>query len=76
MSLIDFYGQFMQSAVACEKCKWEGRGREMNGGEVFGEGVEKHCPACDTKWGFVQFSVAVSSEAPGDWRENVGRVEF
>jgi hypothetical protein len=44
--------------------------------EVFGEGVDKHCPACNDRWGFVQWSVAVADNLPDDWRANIGRIEI
>jgi hypothetical protein len=44
--------------------------------EVFGEGVDKHCPACNDRWGFVQWSVAVADNPPDDWRANIGRIEI
>jgi hypothetical protein len=76
MPLMDFYGDFAAGAVACDKCRWTGIGAEMTSGEVFGDGVDKHCPACNERWGFVQWSVAVVDDPPLDWRSNIGRVEI
>ena len=38
--------------------------------------VEKDCPACGEKWGFVQWSVFVTDNPPKDWKSKIGRVEF
>ena len=76
MSLIDFYGRFAAGTVTCEKCGWSGTGAEMKSGEVFGDGIEKDCPACGEKWGFVQWSVFVTDNPPKDWKSKIGRVEF
>jgi hypothetical protein len=76
MPLIDYYGEFAASAVTCGKCGWTGIGAEMTLGEAFGDGVEKHCPRCDERWGFVQWSVFVSDNPPKDWKSKIGRVEF
>jgi hypothetical protein len=75
MPLLDFYGEFAVSGVTCDACAWTGIGAELISGEAFGDGVEKHCPACDKKWGFVQWAVALSDDPPDDWRANIGRVE-
>jgi hypothetical protein len=42
--------------------------------ESFGDGCEKDCPACRERWGFVQWSVAVTDDARANWRAYVGRV--
>ena len=73
---MDYYGEFAAGAVACEKCGWTGLGAEMISGEAFGDGIEKHCPVCDQKWGCVLWSVAVADNPPDDWRSKIGRVEF
>jgi len=76
MALLDFYREFAANGVACEKCGWTGIGTEMISGEAFGDGIEKHCPACREKWGFVQWSVAVVDDPPDDWKSNIGRAEI
>jgi hypothetical protein len=76
MPLLDFYGEFAATGVTCDACKWTGIGAELTSGETFGDGVEKHCPACGERWGFVQWSVAVADEPPDDWRSRIGRIEF
>jgi hypothetical protein len=76
MPLLDFYGKFAAGAVACEKCGWTGIGSEMISGEACGDGVEKHCPACKEKWGFVQWSVLLADSPLEDCRSKIGRVEF
>lgn len=72
----DFYGAFAKSRVTCAACKWTGLGAEMTSGEAFGDGIDKHCPACGERWGFVQWSVVVGDDAPDDWRSKIPRVEF
>jgi len=74
MPQLDFYGAFTQAAQRCEKCGWTGPGSAMVSGERFGEGVDKHCPACGERWGFVQYSVTVTDDPPADWRSKIGRV--
>lgn len=74
MALIDFYGDFSRAKQSCGKCDWSGLGSEMPSGETFGDGVEKDCPRCGERWGFVQFSVSVSDDAPAGWKANTGRV--
>ena len=76
MSLLDFYGEFAVTGVTCDACKWTGIGAELTSGEVFGDGIDKHCPACGERWGFVQWSVAVADETPEGWQSRIGRVEF
>jgi hypothetical protein len=44
--------------------RWTGRGADMKDGEAFGDGIEKDCPACGEKWGFVQWSIAVADNPP------------
>jgi hypothetical protein len=46
----------------------------MTLGEWFGDGAEKHCPACAEKYCFVQWSVSVADDAPADWRAKIGRI--
>ncbi|MGO9930440.1 MAG: hypothetical protein ACLPV8_01285 [Steroidobacteraceae bacterium] len=48
----------------------------MTSGETFGDGIDKHCPACGERWGFVQWSVVVADDPPDDWRSKIERVEF
>ena len=74
MPLLDFYGDFCQATQTCRYCGWTGLGEEMESGEWFGDGVEKHCPACGEKHRYVQWSVAVADDAPADWRARIGRV--
>jgi hypothetical protein len=76
MPLRDFYGDLAASGVSCDACKWTGIGAELISGETFGDGVDTHCPACNERWGFVQWSVAAADNAPDDWRENSGRIEI
>ena len=76
MPLIDFYGEFAASGVTCDACGFTGIGAELTSGETFGDGIDKHCPACGERWGFVQWSVIVVDEPPDDWRSKIGRVEF
>ena len=56
--LLDFYGEFARASQTCRGCGWRGLGSTMESGETFGDGVDKHCPSCGQRWGFVQFSVA------------------
>jgi hypothetical protein len=76
MPLIDFYGEFAASKVACSACAWTGIGAEMTSGEFFSDGVDKHCPSCNERWGFVQWSVAVADNPPEGWKSKIGSVEF
>jgi predicted RNA-binding Zn-ribbon protein involved in translation (DUF1610 family) len=46
MPLLDFYGEFAASNVSCDQCGWIGQGQQMTSGEAFGDGIDKHCPAC------------------------------
>ena len=71
--MLDFYGDFARATHSCSKCGWSGLGSEMNSGESFGDGVDKECPACAQRWGFVQYSVTVADDAPADWKSKVGR---
>ncbi len=76
MPLLDFYGEFAATGVTCDACQWTGIGAELTSGETFGDGIDKHCPACGERWGFVQWSVAVAEDPPDDWRSKIERVEF
>ncbi len=76
MGLLDFHGNFARRTVTCRHCGWTGHGAEMKNGESFGNGIDKHCPACSERYGFVQWSVAVADNPPADWKSNIGRVEF
>lgn len=71
--LLDYYGEFARRVVQCRDCGWSGKGGEMESGETFGDGVDKHCPACGERWGFVQWSVVVPQSAPSDWRAKIER---
>jgi hypothetical protein len=75
MPLLDFYGEFATGGVTCDACKWTGIGAELSSGAIFGDGVDKHCPRCDERWGFVQCVAAVDN-LPVGWKANIGRVEF
>jgi hypothetical protein len=74
MPLIDFYGEFSAATQICNKCGWTGLGSAMGSGKSFGEGVDKHCPHCDERWGFVQYSVSVVDDPPADWKSKIGRI--
>ena len=74
MALLDFYGEFARTQHACGTCRWTGLGSEMATGETFGHGVDMECPRCAERWGFVQYSVVVSDDAPADWKANIGRI--
>ena len=74
MPLLDFYRAFEQATQCCRKCNWTGQGSAMVSGESFGEGVDKECPACGERWGFVQYSVTVTDDPPADWRAKIGPV--
>jgi hypothetical protein len=76
MRLLDFYGKFARSSVTCGHCGWTGKGAEMTNGEGLGDGIDKHCPACSERYGFVQWSVAVAENPPKGWKSKIGRVEF
>jgi hypothetical protein len=76
MPLLDFYRELATSGVTCDACKWTGIGAELISGETVGDGVDKHCPRCDERWGFVQWSVAAVDNPPVGWKANIGRVEF
>ena len=66
--LLDFYGDFAHAIQTCGGCGWTGLGAEMESGEVFDEGVEKNCPRCSRRWGYVQFSLVVDDDHPAVWR--------
>jgi uncharacterized protein (DUF983 family) len=72
MPLIDFYGDFCRSVHSCG-CGWSGPGADMVSGESFGDGVEKHCPRCGDKYGFVQWSVVVAENAAPGWEARIER---
>jgi hypothetical protein len=74
MPLLDFYGDFARATHSCRKCGWTGLGSAMSSGESFGEGVDKHCPQCGERWGFVQYPVFVVEDPPADWKSKTGRV--
>ena len=74
MALLDYYEAFSRTVQTCNKCGWAGLGSDMDSGESFGDGVEKVCPVCGKRWGFVQYSVTVADDAPADWKANIGRV--
>jgi hypothetical protein len=76
MPLIDFYGKLAKSTVTCRHCGWTGKGADMTNGEGFGDGVEKDCPACGERYGFVQWSIAVADNPSKGWKSKIGRVEF
>ena len=76
MPILDFYGEFAASGVRCDSCGWTGLGAEMTSGEAFGDGIDKHCPACGERWGFVQWSVVVGDDPPEGWQSRIPRVEF
>lgn len=76
MGLLDFYGKFAAGAAECNACGWTGIGAELNSGETFGDGVDKHCPRCDKKRGFVQWSVTVSKKPPKGWRSTIPRIDI
>lgn len=67
-------GEFYETAATCRHCGWQGKGRAMTSGDWFGDGVEKHCPACDERWGFVQWGVSTTDNPPEGWEANIGRV--
>jgi hypothetical protein len=48
----------------------------MTNGDCFGDGIDKHCPACCERYGFVQWSIAVADNPPKGWKSKIGRVEF
>jgi hypothetical protein len=54
MAFIDFYGDFLRGKQTCSKCGWVDLGSAMDSGNRFGDGVEKDCPHCGRRWGFVQ----------------------
>lgn len=64
MGFIDFFGDFERGTYRCRKCAWVGLGAAMSSGESFNDGVDKHCPKCDERWGFVQWSVATKDDSP------------
>lgn len=72
--MLDLYGDFARTEHKCGKCGWSGLGSAMTSGESFGDGVDKHCPQCDERWGYVQWSVAVADDPPADWKSKIGRV--
>lgn len=74
--LLDFHGAFARRTVTCRHCSWSGLGADMKDGDSFGDGIDKHCPACGERWGFVQWSVTVSDDPPANWESKIGRVEY
>ena len=45
--------EFERSTVICRACGWEGRGEELDPGETFGGGADRHCPQCGKRYRFV-----------------------
>lgn len=72
--IIDHFSEFGRRTVTCEHCAWSGLGVDMSSGESFGDGIDKHCPKCRERWGFVQYSVVVADDPPADWKGKIGRV--
>ncbi len=60
------YSEFMQSTIECERCKWIGRGATMVSGESFGDGVDKECPVCGERWGYVGYHMSHEFEGDAD----------
>jgi hypothetical protein len=66
--LVDFYGDFARGIQSCTTCGWTGPGNDMESGEVLAAGIEKYCPGCGARWGYVQFSMVVADDHPDAWR--------
>jgi hypothetical protein len=75
MPLPNDYAEFAAKKMTCG-CGWIGIGAALTAGEAFGDGIERHCPACKEKWGFVQWSVFASKKLAKNWKSKIGRVEF
>ena len=52
------YYAWKASTVECNNCKWVGLGAAMTSGESFGDGVDKHCPRCDWRYGFIAYPMS------------------
>lgn len=62
--LRDDYSPFMAAEHRCRACGWTGLGSAMTSGESFGDGIDKHCPRCGERWGFVQYPLIIHAEDP------------
>ena len=53
------YPTYKSEIVACPKCKWRGKGSELENDEYFPESniLDLNCPACHEHIGFVQFPI-------------------
>jgi hypothetical protein len=52
------YQEFLKRTIKCEQCRWVGFGGEMEMGDSFGDGADKHCPVCDWRYGFVAWPMS------------------
>ncbi len=52
---------WMHAVKICPKCGWSGLGSEAKSGESFDSGVDKHCPACDHRFGYVSYPLLQES---------------
>ena len=67
------YSDFVKSTIECPNCKWIGLGATMVSGESFGDGVDKECPVCGKRWGYVGYHMSHEFEGAtlirsSDWR--------
>lgn len=60
------YYTWQEAEIACSQCDWSGRGDDAKTGEDYRDGIEKHCPACGYRFGFVLYPL--TEEAATDPR--------
>jgi hypothetical protein len=49
------YYDWIHGSLSCVSCDWNGLGEDAVNGESFDDGVEKHCPRCGHRFGFVAY---------------------
>lgn len=47
------YYEWLNSGVQCPECGWCGLGSEAATGEIFDDGVDRHCPSCSHRFGYL-----------------------
>lgn len=58
------YYEWLNSRVQCPHCGWCGLGQETTTGEIFDDGVDKHCPTCEHRFGYL------GHPTPGEMRSD------
>ena len=59
MNVLTWY-EFQTARLECE-CGWCGLGRDAMSGESFADGMDKHCPSCGERFGYVAFPLVIES---------------